>query len=57
MSNDIIPKACMSDGNAPVHENAGQLGLGSSWPESTQPGPIYSLLFSIRVASTIVADF
>ena len=29
-------------------KNAAQLGLGSSRPESTRPGPIYSLPFSIK---------
>ena len=39
-------------------ENAGQISLGSSWPESSRLGQLglvlYNLLFSINDASTIL---
>ena len=45
-----------------IHTNAGQIGIGSSRPESSRPGStrpghfgldLYNLLFSINGASTI----
>ena len=40
-----------------IHTNAGQIGIGSSRPESSRPGhfglDLYNLLFSINGASTI----